>query len=71
MCSFNPGKCTSNCPQYSMCATKYSEQKFNIIEKRISSLLESVNQLSENILLLYSKISNLENADSYSIKENE
>ena len=43
----------------------------NIIEKRISSLLESVNQLSENILLLYSKISNLENADSYSIKENE
>ena len=56
-----------------MCATKYSEQKFNIIEKRISTLLESINQLSENILLLYSRVSLLEqkNTDSYSIKEDE
>ena len=52
-----------------MCAIKYSEQKFNFIEKRISSLFESVNQLSENILMLYKKINTLEkNDDSYSIK---
>ena len=69
MCSFNPGKCTSSCPQYSMCAIKYSEQKFNFIEKRMSSLFEAINQLSENVLTLYKTIN--KQADSYSIKGDE
>lgn len=52
-----------------MCAIKYSEQKFNFIEKRMSSLFEAINQLSENVLTLYKTIN--KQADSYSIKGDE
>ena len=63
MCNFNPEKCTSLCPQYSMCAVKYSEFKYNTIESKINSLFNSVNQLNESLILLYKKINTLDNVN--------
>ena len=56
MCEFDPEKCTLDCSQYSRCAVKYSEIRYNKIENKILTLYENINKLSENIILLYNKI---------------